>query len=42
MSSIVIADPQPFVLAALRQRLSAAGHEIIGEAMDGRHALELV
>ncbi|MBD9676074.1 response regulator [Pseudomonas sp. PDM18] len=42
MSRIVIADPQPFVRAALRQRLNAAGHEVIGEAMDGRHAHELV
>lgn len=42
MSRIVIADPQPFMLAALRQRLEAAGHEVVGEADDGRHALELV
>lgn len=42
MSRIVIADPQPFMLAALRQRLADAGHEVIGEAGDGRQALELV
>jgi PAS domain S-box-containing protein len=42
MSRIVIADPQPFILAALRQRLVQAGHEVIGEAGDGRQALELV
>lgn len=42
MSRIVTADPQPFMLAALRQRLEAAGHEVIGEAGDGRQALERV
>lgn len=42
MSRIVIADPQPFMLAALRQHLEAAGHEVSGTAEDGRRALELV
>lgn len=42
MSRIVIADRQPFVRAALRQRLAAAGHEVVGEAGDGREALGLV
>ncbi len=42
MSRIAIADPQPFMLAALRRRLEDAGHDVIGEAGDGREALELV
>jgi PAS domain S-box-containing protein len=42
MSRIVIADPQPFMLAALRQRLTAAGYEVVGEVGDGREALERV
>ncbi|PJI47814.1 MAG: hypothetical protein CTR55_17395 [Pseudomonas sp.] len=42
MSRIAIADPQPFMLAALRQRLVAAGHEVVGEVGDGREALDLV
>ncbi|MCP1624975.1 response regulator [Pseudomonas nitroreducens] len=42
MSRILIADPQPFMRAALRQRLAEAGHEVIGEAGDGREALERV
>ncbi|MFV3332477.1 response regulator [Pseudomonas sp. NY15437] len=42
MSRIVIADPHPFMLAALNRRLVDAGHEVVGEASDGREALELV
>ncbi|WP_236200962.1 response regulator [Pseudomonas pseudonitroreducens] len=42
MSRILIADPQPFIRAALRQRLVAAGHEVLGETGDGRDALGLV
>lgn len=42
MSRIVIADRQPFVRAALRQRLTAVGHEVVGETGDGREALGLV
>ncbi|MEP9319603.1 response regulator [Pseudomonas sp. LABIM340] len=42
MSRIAIADPQPFMLAALRQRLEAAGHEVVGEVGDGREALDVV
>lgn len=42
MSRIVITDPQPFMLAALKQRVVAAGHEVVGEAEDGREALEQV
>ncbi|MDH1012976.1 response regulator [Pseudomonas nicosulfuronedens] len=42
MSRIVVADPQPFVREALRQRLTQAGHEVVGETGDGREALALV
>ncbi|MBD9516849.1 response regulator [Pseudomonas sp. PDM22] len=42
MSRIAIADPQPFMLAALRQRLEAAGHEVVGEVGDGREALDVI
>ncbi|WP_425328075.1 response regulator [Pseudomonas nitroreducens] len=42
MSRILIADPQPFTRAALRQRLVAAGHEVVGETGDGRETLALV
>lgn len=42
MSRILIADPQPFIRAALRQRLVAAGHEVVGESGDGRETLALV
>lgn len=42
MSRILIADPQPFTRAALRQRLVAVGHEVVGETGDGREALALV
>ncbi|MFR0692887.1 response regulator [Enterobacterales bacterium AE_CKDN230030158-1A_HGKHYDSX7] len=42
MSRIVVADPQPFIREALRQRLAQAGHEVVGETGDGREALALV
>lgn len=42
MSRIVIADPQPFTREALRQRLIAAGHDVLGETGDGREAASLV
>lgn len=42
MSTIVIADPQPFIRDALHQRLAAIGHVIVGECGDGRDALTLV
>lgn len=42
MSRIVIADPHPFIREALRQRLSLAGHDVVGETSDGREALALV
>ncbi|WP_447750285.1 response regulator [Pseudomonas nicosulfuronedens] len=42
MSRIAIADPQPFMLDALRRRLADAGHEVVGEVGDGREALDLV
>ncbi len=39
MSTIFIADPQPFVRDALRLRLMAAGHVVVGESGDGRDTL---
>lgn len=42
MSRIVIADPHPFIREALRQRLTQAGHDVIGESGDGREALAVL
>lgn len=42
MSRIVIADPQSFTREALRLRLTASGHEVLGDTGDGREAARLV
>jgi DNA-binding NarL/FixJ family response regulator len=40
--TVVIADDQELVRSGLRMVLEARGVEVLGEAADGRHALELV
>ena len=38
---IVIADNESIIRMDLREMLEEAGHEIVGEAIDGRKAVEL-
>ena len=38
---LVIADNEPIIRMDLREMLEEAGHEIVGEAIDGRKAIEL-
>lgn len=38
---IVIADDEPLIRIDLRENLEGLGYEVIGEAADGRHAVEL-
>ena len=41
MLRIVIADNESIIRMDLREMLEEAGHEIVGEAIDGRKAVEL-
>ena len=38
---IVIADNESIIRMDLRELLEEAGHEVVGEAIDGYHAVEL-
>jgi response regulator NasT len=38
---IVIADDEPLIRIDLRENLEGLGYEVIGEAADGKHAVEL-
>jgi two-component system, response regulator PdtaR len=38
---IVIADDEPLIRIDLRENLESMGYEVIGEAADGKHAVEL-
>jgi DNA-binding NarL/FixJ family response regulator len=40
--TLVIADDHPLMLQALRQTLESAGFEVLGEAHDGRTALDMI
>jgi response regulator NasT len=38
---IVIADDEPFIRIDLRENLESLGYDVVGEAADGKHAVEL-
>src|SRR5579859_1492441 len=38
---IVIADDEPLIRIDLRENLESLGYEVVGEASDGKHAVEL-
>jgi AmiR/NasT family two-component response regulator len=38
---IVIADDEPLILHLVGQEVNIAGHKVVGQALDGREALEL-
>jgi AmiR/NasT family two-component response regulator len=38
---IVIADDEPLIRIDLRENLESLGYEVVGEAADGKHAVEL-
>lgn len=41
MANIMVADDAPFIREIVRSIAERAGHVIVGEAIDGQHAVEL-